>query len=377
MFIAALLEKSPETRVALTPHAAKQLIKRGFDVAIEENAGALSGYSNEDYAHIGVRIVTHKKELLEHTHILVCVHEPKVKELTGLAPGALLIAPIDNDPDQPLIAWCMKNRITVFSMNLIPRISRAQSMDSLSSQANLAGYKAVLEAAHVFHRALPMMMTAAGMIQPAKVLVLGAGIAGLQAIATAKRLGAVVYAFDVRRAAKEQVESVGAEFIEVPFETEADSSSGYATQTSDAYKQLQTELIDTHAKNADIIITTALIPGQPAPILLPKETVARMKPGSVVVDLATSRGGNCAVSVMDKTIQHDGVTIIGYSHLARMLPGTASDLYANNMAQVIALFEGPTQHITLNPDDEIIQQAILCHDGQYLPFKKCEEPNHA
>lgn len=260
-------------------------------------------------------------------------------------------------------------------MNLIPRISRAQSMDSLSSQANLAGYRAVLEACSQFHRAIPMMMTAAGMIQPAKVLILGAGVAGLQAIATAKRLGAVVYAFDVRRAAKEQVESLGAEFIEVSQNEDSETKGGYASEMSEEYKKLQAELIDQYAKLADIVISTALIPGKKAPVLLYKKTVEQMKPGSVIVDLATSRGGNCEVSAPDKTIKHGEITVIGFSNMAGLVPTTASELYANNLVHLIDALAPTPPEITLNPNDEIIQQAVLCHQNQYLPFQVKETQN--
>ena len=231
-------------------------------------------------------------------------------------------------------------------MNLIPRISRAQSMDSLSSQANLAGYRAVFEGVNRYNRAVPMMMTAAGMIQPAKVLILGAGVAGLQAIATAKRLGAVVYAFDVRSVAKEQVQSLGAEFIEVSEGQDNETSGGYASETSEAYQRLQAELIDQYAKQADIVVTTALIPGRKAPILLRKKTIEAMKPGSIIVDLATSRGGNCEVSQRDKIIKDkNGVTVVGFSNIAGLVPATASELYANNLVHLLTL-------LTPKPDSD-------------------------
>lgn len=377
MMIAALLEAGRETRVAITPNSAKQLIKLGFEVAIEKNSGLASDFSNEDYQLVGARIIEHKKELLEQTNILLCVNEPTPKELKGLTPNSLIIGPIDNEPEGELIQWCQKNKINLFSMNLIPRISRAQSMDSLSSQANLAGYRAVLEAVTQYHRVIPMMMTAAGMIQPSKVLILGAGVAGLQAIATAKRLGAVVYAFDVRRAAKEQVESLGAEFIEVSIEQDGETKGGYAAESSDEYKQLQAELIDQYARMADIVITTALIPGRKAPVLLTKKSIEQMKPGSIVVDLATSRGGNCEVSVPDQTIKHGEVKIIGISNMAGLVPSTASDLYANNLVHLINLLASALPAITFNPDDEIIQQSVLCYEGTYLPFKAVKESQSA
>ncbi|KTD09096.1 pyridine nucleotide transhydrogenase, alpha subunit [Legionella gratiana] len=377
MIIATLHTAGNETRVAITPNSAKQFIKSGFEVSIEKNAGQAAGFRNQDYEQVGAYISDNKKNILTKANILLCINEPNPKDLEGLSPGAMIIGPIDNEPQSQLISWCQEKQITLFSMNLIPRISRAQSMDSLSSQANLAGYRAVLEACTQFHRAIPMMMTAAGMIQPAKVLVLGAGVAGLQAIATAKRLGAVVYAFDVRRAAKEQVESLGAEFIEVSQDQDSETKGGYASETSEEYKKLQAELIDQYAKLSDIVISTALIPGRKAPVLLYKHTIEQMKPGSVVVDLATSRGGNCEVSVIDKTIQHGEVTIIGLSNLAGLVPATASELYANNLVHLIHLLAPTPPEIILNPNDEIIQQAVLCHQNQYLPFQVIKETQNA
>ncbi|KTD30854.1 pyridine nucleotide transhydrogenase, alpha subunit [Legionella moravica] len=377
MNITTLLESGRETRVAITPNSAKQLIKIGFKVAIEKNAGIASDFSNEEYQRVGVELIEHRETLLQQTDVLLCINEPNPDDLKGLAKNSLIIGHIDNDPQSKLIQWCQKQHINLFSMNLIPRISRAQSMDSLSSQANLAGYRAVLEAVTQFHRVIPMMMTAAGMIQPSKILILGAGVAGLQAIATAKRLGAVVYAFDVRRAAKEQVESLGAEFIEVSQELDSESKSGYASETSDEYKKLQAELIDQYAKISDIVISTALIPGRKAPVLLYKSTIEQMKPGSIIIDLATSRGGNCELSVPDQIIKHGTITIIGISNMAGLVPATASDLYANNLVHLINLIAPTPPEIKFNPDDEIIQQAVLCYEGNYLPYQATREKQNA
>ncbi|KTC83979.1 pyridine nucleotide transhydrogenase, alpha subunit [Legionella drozanskii LLAP-1] len=374
MIIAALNENSSnETRVAITPNAIKHYLKLGLEVVCEKNAGHASGFSDADYEAAGAKIVANRKSLLQKAKILVCVNEPSPSDLQDLAPEALIIAPIDNNQEGELLTWGCKEKMSVFSMNLIPRISRAQSMDSLSSQANLAGYRAVLEAVVHFNRAIPMMMTAAGMIQPAKALILGAGVAGLQAIATAKRLGAVVYAFDVRRAAKEQVESLGAEFIEVAEDQDNETSGGYASETSEEYKRLQAQLIDQYATQSDLVISTALIPGRQAPILLTKETVKKMKPGSVIVDLATSRGGNCEVSQGDKIIKEGEVTIIGYSNIAGLIPATASELYANNLVHLITLLVDSSSELVFNKEDEIIKQALLCHEGNYLPFQKAKE----
>jgi NAD(P) transhydrogenase subunit alpha len=377
MNIVALLEKPPETRVSITPNSAKNYIKSGFEVHLEHNAGLASGFRDEEYEEVGVLICTNQKKLLDKANILLCVNEPDPKILTGLPEGTFVIGHIDNDPQNNLISYCKKQHLTLLSMNLIPRISRAQNMDSLSSQANLAGYRAVLEASTAFGRAIPMMMTAAGMIQPAKVLVLGAGVAGLQAIATAKRLGAVVYAFDVRRAAKEQVESLGAEFVEVSQEKDNETEGGYASETSEEYKKLQAELIDRYATLSDIIICTALIPGKKAPVLVYKKTIEHMKAGSVIVDLATSRGGNCELSVPDKTIKHGDIKLIGLSNMAGLVPTTASELYANNLVHFIHLLAKTPPKIQLDPEDEVIKCSVLCHQGHYLPFQKAKERNNA
>ncbi|CEK10365.1 Re/Si-specific NAD(P)(+) transhydrogenase subunit alpha [Legionella hackeliae] len=372
MLISALNESNSDTRVAITPNAVKHYVKMGFDVTIESNAGLASGFSDAAYQEAGATVVNDRKTLLSTANIVVCVNEPKPQELTGIEANTLVIGHVDNEPAGNLLPWGCKEKVSIFSMNFIPRISRAQSMDSLSSQANLAGYRAVLEAVSHFKRAIPMMMTAAGMIHPAKILILGAGVAGLQAIATAKRLGAVVYAFDVRRAAKEQVESLGAEFIEVSAEHDAETSGGYAGETSEEYKRLQAELIDQYARQSDITVSTALIPGRPAPVLLTKNTVEQMKPGSVIVDLATARGGNCELSEKDKITKHGEVTIVGYSNMAGLVPATASELYANNVVNLIRLIVPSATELSFNAEDEIIKQAMLCHDGRHMPFKETQ-----
>ncbi|MFA5960087.1 MAG: Re/Si-specific NAD(P)(+) transhydrogenase subunit alpha [Tatlockia sp.] len=374
MIIAALNEtNAQEARVAMTPNAVKHYLKLGLQVMCEKDAGQASGFHDKDYEKAGAVILDNRKALLGKTTLLVCVNEPKPQQIKGLAEGSLLIAPIDKDENSPLLKWCCQSAVSAFSMNLIPRISRAQSMDSLSSQASLAGYRAIIEAVSHFKRAIPMMMTAAGMIHPAKVLILGAGVAGLQAIATAKRLGAVVYAFDVRRAAKEQVESLGAEFIEVSTENDNETSTGYASETSEEYQRLQAALIDEYARLCDIVVCTALIPGRKAPILLTKDTVLAMKPGSVIVDLATSRGGNCALSQRDKTIKEGEITLIGHSNLASLIPATASELYANNLVHLVSHIITNQSEIRFDEEDEIIRQALLCSKGNYLPFQTTKE----
>ena len=372
MIIAAMNENG-ETRVAITPNAVKHYLKLGLEVVCEKGAGLASGFSDADYEQAGASIVASQKSVLEKAKILVCVNEPTASIIKQLAAQSLIIAPVDDDKNNDLHRLCCEKKISLFSMNLIPRISRAQNMDSLSSQANLAGYRAVIEAVCHFNRAVPMMMTAAGMIHPAKILILGAGVAGLQAIATAKRLGAVVYAFDVRRAAKEQVESLGAEFIEVSDTEDRETSGGYASETSEEYKNKQAELIDQYARQSDIVVSTALIPGRKAPILITKQTVEQMKAGSIIVDLATARGGNCELSEKDKVTKVGEVTLIGYSNLAGYVPATASELYANNLVHLLTLLMASPPDLTFNSEDEIIKQALLCHDGLYHPFQTVKE----
>lgn len=367
MLITILKETGQETRVAATPAVVKHYIQAGFQVAIESKAGFKAGFEDAVYQDAGAEIFTDKNTILPQTSILLTVNEPTVASLELLIPDTLIIGSFNNAPDSILFVLAQVKNVTLLSMNHIPRLSRAQSMDSLSSQANLAGYRAVLEATFHYQRVLPMMMTAAGMIQPAKILVLGAGVAGLQAIATAKRLGAVVYAFDVRKAAREQVESLGAEFIEVSGE-DAATDSGYASETSEDYKRRQAVLIDEYAKMADIIITTALIPDKTAPVLLYRATLDSMKKGSIIVDLATARGGNCELSEQDKTVQYGPVTILGNSNLPGLIPTTASELYANNLRSLLQLLTTSPGEINLNPEDEIIKRSVLVQAGNYLPF---------
>lgn len=372
MIIVTLKEAPPETRVAITPNSAKTLIKSGHAILVQEDAGVLSGFSNQEYLEAGASVIKKQKELLSQADVLLALNEPELKPLGDLKKSALIITHVDDEEQHPLIRFCLRSGNTLFSMNKIPRISRAQSMDSLSSQANLAGYRAVIEAVSHYQKVVPMMMTAAGVIHPAKVLIIGAGVAGLQAIATAKRLGAVVYAFDVRRAAKEQVESLGAEFIEVPVEEQGENTSGYAQEMSEAYQKQQAELIDDYAKRVDIVITTALIPGRPAPVLLQKHTVEAMKSGAVIIDMATARGGNCELSKRDKIIRINKVTLVGLSNLPGLVPTTASELYANNLVQTLKLLTTDTQGV-FNPKDDIIKSAILCHKGHYHPFTATEK----
>lgn len=370
MNIVTSCEQKPETRVALTPSVAKQYQTLGHQLFLQHSAGELSGFSDQLFEAFDVT-VDKAKTILPKANVLLTVNAPAKVTLKCLAPNTLVISQFEND-DNTLVEYCLANQLSLINMKQMPRISRAQNMDTLSSQSNLAGYKAVLMAVNAFQRVVPMMMTAAGMIHPAKILILGAGVAGLQAIATAKRLGAAVYAFDVRRAAKEQVESLSAEFVEVS-EEDIESKDGYAGEASESYKQKQAELIHEYALQSDIIVTTALIPNRAAPILIQEETVQAMKPGSIIVDMATSRGGNCALSEMDKVVEKHGVTIMGYSNLAGMVPTTASELYANNLLQMVKLISDDGQ-ITFNSEDVVLQHTLVCHQGEMMPFMPEEQP---
>ena len=352
-----------ESRVAATPGTVKDLIKSGLTVHVEKNAGEHSFISDEQYAEAGATIIHSSDDLLKNTDILLSVLAPSSKQLSNLKPNSIVISFCQTTREMEFVQSIKNASLTGFSMHLIPRTTLAQKMDALSSQANIAGYKAVLVAAGYLGVYMPLLMTAAGTIRPAKVLILGAGVAGLQAIATAKRLGAQVEAFDVRPVVKEQVESLGAKFIEVESNSnEGVGEGGYAKETSDEYKNRQQELIHEHISKSDIVITTALIPGKPAPILIPSTMVESMKPGSVIMDLAAENGGNCELTKKDQIIQHNQVTIDGTSNLPGTMPIHASELYSKNVAAFLTYMvkEG---EINLDLDDEIISGAMYSHAG--------------
>jgi len=347
---------SGETRVALSPETAKKFIQTGFDVWIEKGAGESASLSDEAFEAIGVQVEKDAKNLFKKADILLKVQKPaqnkhlKHHEADLLNSHTVLIAFLQPAMNLDLVEKLAGRNITSFAMELIPRISRAQNLDALSSQTNISGYKSVLAAANASGKVFPMMITAAGTIKPAKVLVLGAGVAGLQAIATAKRLGANVEAFDTRPIVKEQVESLGGKFIELILdEKETEGSGGYAKEISKDSHEKELELIAKHAKEADIVITTALIPNKPAPVLIPEETVKQMKRGSVIVDLAAEQGGNCPLSEPDKKIEKYGVKILGYTNLARSMAQESSRLYSRNVMNLV--FE-MTQEGKLNLDLE-------------------------
>ena len=353
-----------ETRVAATPGTVKELIKSGVNVLVESHAGMSSHVSDKDYENAGATILDSKTELFAKADIVLKVLPPTLDQIVLLRPKTALVSFCQTTRDIETVRALKEQSVTGFSMHLIPRTTLAQKMDALSSQANIAGYKAVLMAASRLGVYMPLLMTAAGTIRPAKVLVLGAGVAGLQAIATAKRLGAQVEAFDVRPVVKEQVESLGAKFIEVESKNdEGVGDGGYAKETSDDYKKRQQELIHEHISKSDVVITTALIPGRPAPLLIPTTMVEAMRPGSIIMDLASENGGNCELTKKDEIIDHDGVTIDGTSNIPGSMPVHASELYAKNITAFLTYMikDGELQ---LDLEDEIISGAMYTHHGE-------------
>ncbi|MFQ5580999.1 MAG: Re/Si-specific NAD(P)(+) transhydrogenase subunit alpha [Mariprofundaceae bacterium] len=355
-----------EARVAATPETVKKLTAAGCDVVVQQGAGIASMFADADYEAAGATLADGFAKTCAGADLVLKVRAPSKSELSDLKKGITVVglfSPFTN----PLLEEYSKRGLTCFSLEMIPRISRAQSMDVLSSQANIAGYKAVLLALEHYSRFMPMLMTAAGTVQPARVLVMGAGVAGLQAIATARRLGAMVEVFDVRAAAKEQVESLGAKFIEVPADEDAEDAGGYAKEMSEDYKRRQAELIAQRAAAADIIITTALIPGKPAPELISEDMVKAMKPGSVIVDLAVEMGGNCPLSELDKVVVRHGVTLVGVGNIPSTMATDASSLFARNVFNFISLLlDKETGDLIINTEDEIVEGSLLCRDGEFL-----------
>ena len=360
-----------ETRVAATPETVKKLAAGGkHQLLVQSGAGVSAAVPDADYQAAGATIVATAADLYAQSDIVLKVRAPEAGELASLKRGSILIGLL-NPYDGAAIDALAKTGVAGFAMEWLPRITRAQAMDVLSSQANIAGYKAVLLAANEYGRFMPMLMTAAGTVKAARVLVMGAGVAGLQAIATAKRLGAVIEAFDVRPAVKEQVESLGAKFVEVAMTDEekkqAETAGGYAREMSEDYKRRQGELVHERARAADIVITTALIPGRPAPILIREETVKAMKPGSVIVDLAVEQGGNCPLSERDKIVVKHGVKIVGLANLPALVGADASSLYARNLLNFINLLVDPKSgELKLNREDEVIAGSLVCIDGQVV-----------
>ncbi len=351
-----------EPRVAATPETVKKMKALGADVAIEPGAGIKSGVLDEDYVAAGATLGA---DAARDADIVLKVRRPTETEVSGYKAGAIVIAIMDPFGNDAALATMAKAKVTAFAMELMPRITRAQAMDVLSSQANLAGYRAVIDGAAEYGRALPMMMTAAGTIPAAKVFVMGAGVAGLQAIATARRLGAIVTATDVRPAAKEQVESLGAKFVAVVDEEfkQAETAAGYAKEMSKEYQAKQAALVAEHIKKQDIVITTALIPGRPAPRLISRDMVASMRPGSVIVDLAVERGGNVEGANPGHLAEVGSVKIVGYSNPGR-LAASASSLYAKNLyAFLEVLIDKKTKALAMNWDDDLLKSTALTRDG--------------
>ncbi|HEY1543284.1 MAG TPA: Re/Si-specific NAD(P)(+) transhydrogenase subunit alpha [Xanthobacteraceae bacterium] len=352
-----------EPRVAATPDTVKKLKALGAEVAVEPGAGVKSGILDADFTAAGASVAA---DAVKDADIVLKVRRPTESELAGYKKGALVIAIMDPYGNDAALAAMARAGVTAFAMELMPRITRAQVMDVLSSQANLAGYRAVIDAAAEYGRALPMMMTAAGTVPATKVFVMGAGVAGLQAIATARRMGAVVTATDVRPAAKEQVESLGAKFIAVEDEEfkQAETAGGYAKEMSKEYQVKQAALVAEHVKKQDIVITTALIPGRPAPKLISAEMVRSMRPGSVLVDLAVERGGNVEGAQPGGVADVNGVKIVGYLNVPGRLPASASALYARNLLSFLdTMVDKKTKTLAVNWDDELVKATMLTHDG--------------
>ncbi len=360
MKLAVPAETQPgEARVAASPDTVKAYVKKGLTVAVQSGAGAGAYISDESYAAAGATIV---KDGFGDADVVLTVRRPSPALLKSLKAGAVVAGGLDPYGDRAGLEALAASGQLLFAMELMPRISRAQSMDVLSSQSNLAGYKAVIDAAAHFGRAFPMMMTAAGTVPPAKVFIMGVGVAGLQAIATARRLGAIVTATDVRKATEEQVKSLGAKFIFADV-ADAATAGGYAKELSAEDKAKQAALVAEHVKTQDIVITTALIPGRPAPMLVTQAMVESMKPGSVIVDLAVERGGNCPLSKPDEIVVHRGVSILGTLNLAGKLAGNASPLYAKNLANFLDLMVQKDGTLKIDFDDEIIKGTLIARDG--------------
>jgi len=360
-----------ETRVAATPETVGKMAKDGLEVAVEAGAGAASWFSDAAYEKAGARLVpaAEAPAAWGAADAVLVVRPPELEWARRLRPGAVLVGLLAPYRSAELVRALAEGRVSSLAMELVPRISRAQSIDALSSQASIAGYKAVLVAAARLGRYFPLLMTAAGTIPPSRVVVMGAGVAGLQAIATAKRLGAVVEVSDIRPAVKEQVESLGGKLIELPTAESAEGAGGYAREMSQEFLERQREIVTRHLAAANVVITTALVPGKPAPRLLTVAMVEAMRPGAVVVDLAIEQGGNCELSRADEEVRHGGVTILAPSNLAATLPEDASTLYARNVLALVQLLRktgGPGPESPLDLEDEVVAGSLLTHDGRIV-----------
>ncbi len=349
-----------EKRIAVTPETAKKYISFGFEVILSKNYGLHLGITDEEYKNLGVKISNDEKEILNNTNIVVQLGLLSDEKCSLLKKDQILIGILNPYDNKNKLDNLVKKEINFFSLELLPRITRAQSMDILSSQANLAGYKAVVESFANFEKAIPMMMTAAGTVPAAKVLVVGAGVAGLQAIATAKRMGAIVFSTDVRMASKEQVESLGGKFLTVEGAENLETEGGYAKEASEDFKKKQEDLLSETLKKIDIVICTALIPGKKAPLIIKENMINNLQPGSVIYDLAAVQGGNTALTEVDKIIEKNGIKIMGESNILNKLPISASSLYAKNMFNFVEnLFDKENKKININLEDEIIKKTLI------------------
>lgn len=363
MIVGILKEPTTETRVSLLPESVAALTKKGITVLVESEAGIRSSATNADYERAGATISA-AQDIVSASDVILSIHAPHSS--LSITNSKILIGVYQVLYNAQLLEQWAKKGLTVFSMEMLPRTTRAQSMDVLSSQANIAGYKAVLLAANLYPRYLPMFMTAAGSIAPAKILILGAGVAGLQAIATAKRLGAVVEVFDTRPAVKEEVQSLGAKFIEVEGAADASTAGGYAVEQTEEYKQKQQQKIKDSIAKADIVITTAQIPGKKAPVLITEDMLAGMRNGSIVIDIAAATGGNTPFTKNNETIVHNGVTIVGNSSLQASMPSDASKLYGKNIMNFLQLITSKEGSINLNWEDDLVKGTCITHNGEIV-----------
>ena len=360
MRIVSFKEEKFEKRISITPEIAKKYIANGFEIVLPENYGQHLGFRNEEYQNLGVKISKDEIDIINSADIIVQLSLPSDEKLSATRQDQSIIGVLNPYDNKEKIDGLLKKKVNLFSLELLPRITRAQSMDILSSQANLAGYKAVIESFSFFEKAIPMMMTAAGTVPAAKVLVVGAGVAGLQAIATAKRMGAIVFATDVRAASKEQVESLGGKFLMVEGVENLETKGGYAKETSEEFKKKQEDLLSETLKKIDIVICTALIPGKKAPIIIKENMILNMQAGSVIYDLASVQGGNTSLSQVDKIIDKNGVKIMGETNILNKLPISASSLYAKNVFNFVSnLYDKKTKKININLEDDIINKTLI------------------
>ena len=359
MIIGSILENNKDKRIAITPEIVKKYISLGFEISLVKNYGSHLGFSDNEFHDVGVKFKD-EKEIVKNSNIITQLGVLSDEKLSMMGEKQVLIGVLNPYDNKDKLQTLVKKKVDIFSLELLPRITRAQSMDILSSQANLAGYKAVLESFANFEKAIPMMMTAAGTIPAAKVLVVGAGVAGLQAVATAKRMGAIVFGTDVRMASKEQVESLGGKFLTVEGSENLETEGGYAKEASEDFKKKQEELLAETLKKIDIVICTALIPGKKAPLIIKDYMISNMQPGSVIYDLASVQGGNTAFTEADKTVEKDGVKIMGESNILNKLPISASNLYAKNVFNFIEnLYDKEQKKLNINLEDEIISKTLI------------------